>query len=259
VIFPFDPLKPQDIRLAVRHYVRVCGALVADCPHEDFGAVGQAWGGGLGQFAVENVARWTEIHPVDAIYLLDEQKQPQEAVRSVAVYANVGEERMISFEIWPPQPAPGPGYRCGYREYVGPETVSASIREAVVGQFHDHVSVRVRIQGSNNVGVGKFKAIYRVHWEPANVLHVSSSPSRFPLGSSVQVTVYARDEAGRSVAGDVYIEAQYIGNYVRVAPTNTPFTYTFRRVSDPETGFQQNPEGEVRASGFPRSAIPWSF
>jgi hypothetical protein len=88
-------------------------------------------------------------------------------------------------------------------------------------------------------------------------LQVSITPYPVPLNVSVQATVRATSNAGgQLVAGDVLVDG------VRVAGTNSAFTYTFRRVRkrewDPELGWiyvYAAPAVTVSAPGLPIATV----
>jgi hypothetical protein len=178
-------------------YVSIAGSILLDSPHTggaklpvwftketgisisrayDVVAASQIWGAGRPDTDINHPGRWTEIHPPDTIRVLP-YKEQQEIVKGVAVVARNaligGEARSLDADIFPPDPRP-PYSKIKVTELVGPETNYRTITEgnsrkdgALISVYEDHVHIHVRVQGQPGWGApGKFKAIYRVRWEP---------------------------------------------------------------------------------------------
>ena len=190
----FDPVPGSSNPQAP--YVKVTGSLVTDEPHttesevftwlarefnivrsseDEARAVRQAWDY-RAPTDPNNVARWTELHPPDGIWMLG-TKTPRYTHKGVAVFARnglfAGDQQALDVDIYPPGPQPS-GMRAAVQENVGPETNFSTIIEgnasksgAALTLYPDHVHVHVKVQGQAAWGApGKFKALYRVYWEP---------------------------------------------------------------------------------------------
>jgi hypothetical protein len=144
-------------------------------------AVRQAWDSRVSSDP-QNVARWTEMHPVDGIWILEKTKMPRYTLRGVAVLARngllVGDQQALDLDIYPPGPRPA-NMQALVQESVGPETNDSTIIEgnatlngAQISYYGDHVHIHVKVQGQGGWGApGKFKALYRVYWEPIPPKH----------------------------------------------------------------------------------------
>jgi hypothetical protein len=180
-------------------YVRIAGSLITDSPHDVqhrpgtifsryFAITTEAayewegsvpdWHPGLASNSPEHFARWTEIHPPNLIEVLD-WKEPLITVRAVALAARVGalpagisnscEE--VEFDIFPEAVRPA-NAQIAYEELRGPETYFPWGENADNGSwitvFNDHIHVKARVCGGAVGGSpGRFKAIYRVWWQPS--------------------------------------------------------------------------------------------
>ena len=191
----FDPV-PGPSNPQPAPYVKVTGSLVTDEPHtseaqvwtwlarqfnivrssdDEARAVRQAWDS-RPPTDPNNVARWTELHPPDGIWMLG-TKMPKYTLRGVAVFARnglfAGDQQALDVDIYPPGPRPT-GMQAAVQENVGSETNFSTIIEgnasksgAAITTFPDHVHIHVKVQGQGGWGApGKFKALYRVYWEP---------------------------------------------------------------------------------------------
>ena len=201
--WPFDQLQPtagQSLQPVAkdRPYVRVAGSLITDSPHDVqtrpntflsryFGITdsdaaeweGSApdWQPGTDTNSRDHYARYTEIHPPDLFQVLA-PKEPRVTVRAVALAARTGlfnPCEQVDFDIFPEASRP-PSSQIRYEELRGPETRLPWGENANNGSwitaFDDHVHIKARICGGYPGGSpGRFKAIYRVWWEP-----VSSGP-----------------------------------------------------------------------------------
>jgi hypothetical protein len=179
-------------------YVRVSGNLVSDIPHNRgegkgwaewrqsvFGAINQAsydeisqlWERGHDPNTPEDPARWTEVHPPDAIEVLSPQTQTSfytgvALIAAGPVLDPAGQDNALDVDIRPPTPQP-PGTHVGIEEHVGPETNFQTITEgnsarngAQITLYPDHAHIHVKVHGAPLGGVpGKFKAVYRTWWQ----------------------------------------------------------------------------------------------
>ena len=123
-------------------YVRVFGAIVSDKRHDDdvefraFRDVIDAWATGYGNNE-DDPARWTEVHPPDWIEIIDPAPPVTQTFRGVTVLApgtfpwRPTVVSVLDVDIpAPPKPQPPqPGMVLRYREFVGPETDTATIVE----------------------------------------------------------------------------------------------------------------------------------
>jgi len=215
--WPFDPLKPSpanpatlmpfETALGVRgSYVRVVGSLVTDSPH-DVGAfagwfsrftgisVTQAydssgavsdWHPGVASSDPRHHARWTEVHPLDLIEVVNPGKQPNVNVRGIALAARVAATpgpiipscEEASFTLAPPTSRPSAAASLRYEELIGPETYFSWGQDANNGSWVTYVPfagnpvaayaimVRAKVCGGALGGPpGRFKALYRVWWQ----------------------------------------------------------------------------------------------
>jgi hypothetical protein len=188
---PLDPLQSQGNLPAP--YVRMTGSLVTDQPHDmkgglwkelaikfgwsdqDMSVMSELWDGRPAQDPMK-ITRWTEMHPVDGIWVLP-PKTPKYSFRAVAVFARngllVGDRTTLDVDLFPPGNQPS-GMQAAVQENVGPETNFSTIAEgnavqsgANISKFSDRVHVHVAVQGQGGWGApGKFTAFYRVYWEP---------------------------------------------------------------------------------------------
>jgi len=201
--WPFDQFQPipgQSLQPVAkdRPYVRVAGSLITDSPHdvqhrpnvifsrwfaitESYTAEWEGsvpdWHPGTASDSPDHYARWTEIHPPDLIQVLS-PKEPRVTVRAVALAARVGwlpfglsnSCEQVDFDIFPEASRP-PSSRIKYEELPGPEIYWPWGKDdnngSWVTSFDDHVHVKARVCGGSLGGSpGRFKAIYRVWWEP---------------------------------------------------------------------------------------------
>jgi hypothetical protein len=194
---PGQKLEPMGGDIAQRGpYVRVAGSLITDSPHDvqsrpntslsrwfaitdsdlaEWEGSVPDWQPGADSKSPDHYARWTEMHPPDLIQV-QAPKEPRVTVRAVALAARKGmfgwstscEE--VDFDIFPEASRP-PNSRIKYEELPGPEIFWPSGKDdnngSWVTSFDDHVHVKARVCGSGLWGSpGRFKAIYRVWWEP---------------------------------------------------------------------------------------------
>ena len=186
---------PYQLPVAAQNgdYVRVCGSLVTDPAH--IGSPGASaayndamtiWQAAEAHTSPSNPARWTEIHPPDAIQRvadLDPADQSTPGTSNLIGVAVVCESSLISpvevfnevtTDLRPTAPRPA-GTVAHVEEYVGPETRFDSIVEgndardgASITMYPDRVTVHVKVRGEPFHGApGKFKAVYRLSWVPS--------------------------------------------------------------------------------------------
>lgn len=157
---------------------------------------------------------------------------------------------------------------------VGPETHFGTIVEgnankdgARITVTPNDIAIYVKVARTGLWGApGKFKAIYRVFWEPGPPLSpglvVTVQPYPVPLATPIQITVSATDRDTQApVVGTVSI-----GGHA-AASTNVAFTYTFtrRRVRSFDTDLRRHlytfvyPTGTVTVSGYPEVEIDFGF
>jgi hypothetical protein len=287
--WPFNPLHPPNSAdLTEGAYVLMAGSLVTDSPHVATDYFGTWWAGFFGSgdeaermraaFIVwggyddhdpNHDARWTEMHPPDLIQTIPRDPADRiETLRGVALVAAnglvSGETQTLDVGIRPPSPRPRKS-KAAVIEIVGPETNFSTIIEgnatrsgARLTILDDQVRVHVTVQGQAGWGApGKFKAIYRVFWEPdptqPDNMAARIEPHPVPTDVPVQVVVRAENVwTHEPVAGQVQIDGQNVG------ATNTPFTFIFRmkrvRVFDSETRTWHYesvpPKGRVTAPGY---------
>lgn len=144
VKWPFEPTAPPPSSKMIMggEYVRVFGAIVSDKRHDDdvefraFRDVIDAWATGYGNNE-DDPARWTEVHPPDWIEIIDPAPPVTQTFRGVTVLApgtfpwRPTVVSVLDVDIpAPPKPQPPqPGMVLRYREFVGPETDTATIVE----------------------------------------------------------------------------------------------------------------------------------
>ena len=186
---------PYQLPVAAQNgdYVRVCGSLVTDPAH--IGSPGASaayndamtiWQAAEGHTSPTNPARWTEMHPPDAIQRvadLDPADQSAPGTSNLIGVAVVCQSSLISpVEVFNeittdlrPTASQPPGTVAHVEEYVGPETLISSIVEgnaagegAAITVYPDRVTVHVKVRGEPFHGApGKFKAVYRLSWVPS--------------------------------------------------------------------------------------------
>jgi hypothetical protein len=223
--WPFDQFQPkpgQNLQPMAkdRPYVRVAGSLITDSPHDvqyrpnvffsrylaitdsdvaEWEGSVPDWHPGKNSDSPDHYARWTEIHPPDLIEV-QSPKEPRVTVQAVALAARPGALpfgwsnscEQVEFDIFPEVSRP-PNSRIKYEELPGPETFWPWGKDANNGSwvtsFDDHVHVKARVCGGGLGGSpGRFKAIYRVWWEP-----VSSVPCN-PNQYSAQILAFTLPE-----------------------------------------------------------------
>lgn len=263
---PGSPLQKGD-------YVRISGSLVTDIPHvvgpgdQDFQNAASDWIGGLsvtaGERAVGCPARWTEMHPPDAVVLMNPSGGPPrtEYVYGVAVVARSATlnpsstDESATFALAPPGDRP-PHSMAIAHEYVGPETNFRTIIEgnaelsgAAIVPGPKSVLVHVKVRGQPFNGVpGKFKAVYRVSRAP-DPSGYRLIPAMIPQPASVTMRVATAcavtatdNETGEAVSATVLL------NGVVVGTTGTPFTATFTPATT-RVYIPGNPEAIPRQPG----------
>ena len=208
--WPYHPRQPSPC-LAPGQYVRVVGTLITDYPHfgglndppkwvadngqdEDI-EVKRAWGGAvftLGSwlggddvYQQNHPARYTEVHPVDLIAVLDTNRRSSETVVVVAVLAEDGaqpssrhppQKQTFDLDITPPARAAGATGSGGISVVEKVDQSASDLSTIKVGnddktgarieKFADHVHIHIEIEGKSTAGAkGRFKAIYRVRWQ----------------------------------------------------------------------------------------------
>jgi hypothetical protein len=215
VDWPFDPDQPDHSRpqIQINDYVRISGSIVTDTPHDGQDWLGTNfcrlfaicknmdaewrssvpdWAPGKSSEDSDHPARWTEIHPPDLIEILD-APTPRVTVRGVALAARVAATPgpIISscekqeFDITPEIPRP-PSSKVAYEELRGPETFfpwgENSDNGSWVQVFDDRIHVKAQVCGGAIGGSpGRFKAIYRVWWQPS-ITTPPHPPRCCPLG-----------------------------------------------------------------------------
>lgn len=148
----------------------------------DLNAVKHAWAGD--QFVAplwanqrcasdpSHPARYTEMHPVDFIGVLEDdetRKPPVESVRVVAIVAEngltSGKREALTFDLAPPGPR-AMGATIDVVEQIDNEhTNQATIETHTLTRHDDRVTIDLAVRGQANYGAkGKFKAVYRVRW-----------------------------------------------------------------------------------------------
>jgi hypothetical protein len=201
--WPFDQRQPapgESLEPVAkdRPYVRVAGSLITDHPHDvqtrpntffsrwfaitdsdaaEWEGSAPDWQPGTATDSPDHYARYTEIHPPDLFQVLA-PKEPRVTVRAVALAARVGRLpfgwsnscEQVDFDIFPEASRP-PSSRIKYEELPGPEIYWPWGKDdnngSWVTSFDDHVHVKARVCGGSLGGSpGRFKAIYRVWWEP---------------------------------------------------------------------------------------------
>lgn len=98
------------------------------------------------------------------------------------------------------------------------------IQDKTVDTSHGFLQFHVSIQGVGHLGAwGKFKACYRVFWEPGPPqIRTSVEPPEIIARLPTSVIVHATDwHTNRPISGKVIIDN------VEVSNTDTPFNYTF--------------------------------
>jgi hypothetical protein len=217
-------------------YVRIVGSLVIDYPHNvtwkyPFPHIPNA------HMDPNNPARWTEIHPPDLIERIEPPKDPngmvhKETVRCVAAvaengYGGTGEINSFYSLIQAP-PRPDPLAQLKYIEDIdrtgNTNDRTVSNKDVLVYPHYGYIIVGGRVEGEGYLGAyGKFKACYRVFWEPGPPqIRTRIEPDTIMVRTPTTMTVHAEDwHTGRPVNGQVII------GDVEVGSTNTPFTYTF--------------------------------
>jgi hypothetical protein len=216
VLWAFDPNQPEGKPITDGAYVRITGLLITDGFH-----VCDSWGSGQLPLApyqkhgkdpncdsgelqdvkamwanchnnqncthrenqADNLARWTEIHSPDGIWLEDEQKPQTEVVRQIVLSADhgffSGMTERIEDDIWPCPADPShpcgnlpQGKAVGYVQMIDPVTNYRTITDGKcdargclpkVDQYADHIHVMAQVHGEGMDGApGKLKATYRV-------------------------------------------------------------------------------------------------
>jgi hypothetical protein len=199
--WPFHPLHPMGQPLE-NHYVRMVGSLVTDVPHYGDHPTLRLWGvcGLLScrwrEEDRDNPARWTELHPPDKIEILDAQgpHYPRYTLKEAAVIAPPGpflDPHMETLDVdLRPSTFGCPGQHIAVQELVGSETNFRTIVEgnprldgAQITVYQDHVHVHVAVRSNGDVP-GKFKALYRLSWDPARAEPIMVSPDALPGGTA---------------------------------------------------------------------------
>jgi hypothetical protein len=216
VVWPFDPDQPNPSRSQIQagDYVRISGSIVTDSPHDVqhrpgtifcrwFAMCGSTeaewessvpdWAPGKSNADPDHPGRYTEIHPPDLIEVL-EAPQPRVTVRGLALAARVAATpgpiipscEKQEFDIFPEAPRP-PNSKVAYEELRGPETFFPWGENGDNGSwiqvFDDHIHVKAQVCGGAIGGSpGRFKAIYRVSWQP-DVTTPRPQPRCCPPGS----------------------------------------------------------------------------
>lgn len=255
VLWPWDPRYPSnvdprenpDAYFRDGDYVRIVGALVIDFPHDrvwkyPYPHIPNA------HLDKNNPAFWTEIHPVDAIERIDPPRDPngmlhKETVRCIAAVAENGDlftERgdTTRFEARIPAPEkPDPLAQLRFIEHIDNtgNTLAHTVSKRIDVRSN-YIDVSGGVQGEGNYGdYGKFKACYRVFWEPGppQIRINSIEPDIIIAREPSNITVYAEDwyNSGTRVDGEVIIDG--IGT---VGRTNVPFSFTFNTNSRYVTG-----------------------
>jgi hypothetical protein len=278
VRWPYPLTSPTGQPLAGGDYVRVSGSIVTDIPHvSGFGytlntifgfaqdptvqtwwtpdfvtGLAQAWDGLPDEHLQGTPARWTEIHPPDALIAFtpgnsDPHGSKAEADAIYGVSAVVLTEVLwpsdvempISFEVWPPRDnADHRADTIVVEEFVGPETNLSTIvagnasrtgANITVDPASASATIALKIRGRAFRGVpGKFRAIYRVRWAPDPTKHVITidvdpAPARIPLGAETTITVTARDLATNApVSGQVLLGGRPVGATGRPLTVSVP-------------------------------------
>jgi hypothetical protein len=255
VFFPWDPRYPSNVDreedpngyFRDGEYVRVVGALVTDFPH------GRVWKYPYPhipnyQTDKNNPARWTEIHPIDVIERVDPPRDAngmlhKETVKCVAAVAENGDLGEFTGDTTPfrariPAPEkPDPLAQLRFIEHIdntGNTLMHTASRRVDV--HSNYIEVSGGVQGEGNLGVyGKFKACYRVFWEPGPPQIRITSIEPAPIMAREPTTVIVRAEdwynSGTPVDGEVLIDGVGV-----VGRTNTPFSFTFTSNSTYVTG-----------------------
>ena len=208
-------------------YVRISGSLVTDSPHDvqtrpgtflsrwlaitvndeaEWGGVVPSWHPGVDENDGRHYARWTEVHPPDKIEVL-QPKTPKYTLRGVALAARVGALPFVmqaceelEFDLGPEWPAPSPtGFQVAWQEMRGPETYWPWGENADNGSWitnaGNHIHVRAKVCGGALGGSpGRFKALYRVWWEP-----IAATPPVTPTPTCARDCASDRDECFHEV------------------------------------------------------------
>jgi hypothetical protein len=173
-------------------YVRVVGALVTDEPHcagasgdlQDaikkwmVGSCGDKLGGIIASasMASNEAPRWVEVHSPDLIQPVIPAPAHAKTVKGVAVAASggllsSGDTNTLDVDLLPPTWMTGPR-ELMVEEYVGSETNFGTITSgtsqggAIITHDSDSVHIHVGVTGQGGYVAGKFKAIYKVYWNP---------------------------------------------------------------------------------------------
>ena len=279
-LLPFDPEVAPD---GARRYVHITGALITDEPHvggkdnpgalpnaHDWDDVKRMWsgcgwtcpgGGTHAGWAVDNPARWTEIHSPDLIEPAAEPSQRTVTVRAVVLSADhglfSGMTERIDADMFPcpddptrPCPAP-PGMTAAVKEYVDGVTNFRTITDgdcdaggckgARLTLFPDHVHVVAQVHGEGGDGApGKLKALYRVLWcacgcdgtcaiPGTNDRARCAVPASCPAGSQCSggACVACSDEQRRQHCGNLCNRSDGCGGTCACAAGTTCFTLPF--------------------------------
>jgi hypothetical protein len=247
--WPFNP------NFSAGQYVSVSGSLVKDTPHgydfpqwmdksttqipkeTDKWCPGWPW---ACQVDATNFARWTEIHPVDSIKLIDTRQQT-ETTYGLLLTSNVGDCNSISVNLSPdPSIARPPNSVVAFREIIGAEWLDPNKNNLIkppfyspqfirADKFTDHITVTANTCGNGTTSHGRIKALYSIWWVPAqrvpHEMNVTVNPFPISLNTSTTFTITASDiDIGTPVIAEIFY------NNMRIGLTNSSITYAFRPV-----------------------------
>jgi hypothetical protein len=194
VAWAFDPYRPPtmpglEVGLVSGDYVRMVGLLWEDDPHVDSDENRSGvdadrtdhgkhcWKSGDHDEG-RNGRGFSEVHPVD---YLAELSPPQR--NDTLFVVALCDESSLEYDIFPPGPQPPRAY-VAYEEFIDSEftRLGAVTRKRVTvmdDRVHLDIIVRPRTGGRAEP---KFKAIYRVFWQPLNLSPGHPNWPRLPFG-----------------------------------------------------------------------------
>jgi hypothetical protein len=255
----------------IGEYVEVSGSVVTDIPHvngfnagwrnfwgtgffmpvPDYKAAAGDWDAGHDESSETCPARWTEIHPPDAINYASGPPTRAEGLYGLAVVARAADispssaTKSVTVQLSPPLPRPATlehHYKAVATEHVGPESHlstitngNAALSGALIVAGRDAVTLSITVTGAPFAGPpGKFKAIYRVTWadDPATYHQVVSSnpaPGTVPYGVPTTLTISSNDnETGAPLQAAILLDGNQVGT--TGMPTTATFEPTITRV-----------------------------
>jgi hypothetical protein len=142
----------------------------------------------------DDQARWTEVHPPDWIEILRTGGPATQTFRGITVVApgtypwHAPIQSALDVDITAP-PRPGSDAVLRYREFVGSETVDATIVEgnatrtgALISPLahRDGIHVHVKVAGTRSYtggSPGKFRALYWLYWDGPEYTPAAAEPS----------------------------------------------------------------------------------